>query len=338
MGDNLIGTVTVSEKASSLSELLTYDLPTSSSLQIANSPIRYQRLWNATATRSYLDPLVEPSVSLSDGPSLLMTFIRGQNYGNTDMSVLAFSIGGTDCELTGWISTSGIYCRRSSGLSGTKLSVCSVAQRFDTLTQLFSFDSPLIDPRSLSRSNSPGAAAIVISFGSLLECSPGYYFDQSHAAMLCVPCLPGSICNGNNKAMQCPSGSWSSSISSTACSACPLGTYQDTVGATSCKPCPLQGQNTSLQGATLVTNCSCPNSTIPMSSWFLSRGICPRNISNITVNSSNTTVSFSITTSISTPGKPSANSSAPIVILPVSGGLGRMDFTQTRFASSTFDY
>ncbi len=342
MGNNLIGSVTISEKASSMSDFLTYDLATSSSLQIANSPIHHQRLWNATTTKNYLDPYLEPVISLSDGPSLLMTIIRGQNYGNTDMSVLAFAIGGTTCELTGWISTSGIYCRRSSGISGTKLSVCSVAQRFDTLTELFSFDSPLIDPRSLSRSNSPGAAGIVISFGSLLECSPGYNFNQTYSAMLCVPCMPGNICIGNNKAVPCLSGSWSNSILSTACSACPLGTYQDTIGATSCKPCPLQGQNTSFQGAISVTNCSCPNSTIPMSSWFLSRGICPQNISNITVNSSNISAAFSITTSSATPGGPnaweSANSSAPIVILPVSGGLGRKDFSQSRFCTHPLSF
>jgi hypothetical protein len=345
VGNNLFGSVTISEKTSSLSDLLTYDLATSSSLQIANSPIQLQRLWNVTATKTLLDPLSEPAILLSDGPSLLMTFIRGQNYGNTDMSILAFSIGGTGCELTGWISTSGIYCRRSVGVSSTKFSVCSVAQRFETLTELFSFDSPLIDPRSLSRSNSPAAAAIVIAFGSLLECSPGYYFNQTYAGMQCVPCMPGNICKGNNKAMQCPSGSWSSSILSTTCSACPIGTYQDVVGATVCKNCPLQGQNTSLRGATSITNCSCPFSRIPMSSWFLSRGICPQNISNVTVNSSNatiSTISFPITTSISTLGElnamASVNISAPMVILPVSGGLGRTDFSQTRFFILHFQF
>jgi hypothetical protein len=342
VGNNLIGSVTIAERVSSLSDSLTYDLATSSSLQITNSPIHLQRLWNATATKTYLNPNLEPVVSLSDGPSLLMAFIRGQNYGNTDMSILAFAIGGTNCELTGWISTSGIYCRRSTGVSGTKLSVCSVAQRFETLTELYSFDSPLIDPRSLSRTNSPGAAAIVISFGSMLECSPGYYFNLTFAGMLCVPCMPGNICL-ENKVIPCPRGTWINSILSTACRACDLGTYQDTVGATACKSCPLQGQNTSFVGAISDTNCSCPNSSIPMNNMFLSMGICPRNISNMTnmtINSSNTTTAYPSTTPMATPlglnGGVSTNNSAPIIILPVSGGLGRTDFSQSRFFSFLF--
>ena len=329
IGMLLKGSVTVASRDSSLTNAFTYDPASLSSLQLANSPIRLQRVFNLTSgTAGNLDPSLQPRVSLADGPSLLMTFIRGQNYGISDMSVLSFAIGSTNCETTGWISMSAMFCRRSSGIAGSKLSVCSIAQGLGTLTQLYSFDSPLLDSSSLSQTNSPSAASTFVSFGSLLDCGRGYYFNNSLAGMLCMPCFPGSICAGTNVALPCPPGSFSSRFGMTSCAVCVEGTYQDGFGASVCKQCPLQGQN-STKGAGSVLNCSCPNSTIPMNSWFLSKGICPRNISNSTYNFSTTNISSSA--SYSGQSLNSSGPAIPIVVKPVWGGMGLYDYSLSRY-------
>ena len=329
IGLDLKGSVTMFARASSLSDVFSYDLAATSSLQYANSPIQLQRLWNVSTQDQILNPLLNPVVSLSDGPNLLMTLLRGKIYGTADLSVLAFDLGHTNCETTGWISTSAMYCRRASGISGSSLSICSVALGWGTLTELFSFDSPLTDSRTLSRSNTPTTASILVSFGSLPMCLQGYYYNATFPGMLCTPCLPGSICPGTNKAIPCPAGSWNSGLMQTTCSLCQSGTYQDGIGATACKACPLQGQNTS-KGAISVLNCTCPNSTIPMSSWFLSKGICPRNISNTTSNVSYTNISTSYL-SLSPPNgaQVTSQSSAPIIVVPVAGGFGLNDYSQS---------
>jgi hypothetical protein len=327
IGLNLKGSVTVFSRAGSQTNSFTYDPASASSVQFVNSPIRLQKIFNVTGTVTDLDPYMQPRSSLSDGPSLLMTFVRGQNYGVSDMSVLSFAIGSTACEVTVWISTSGVYCRRAVGISSTKLSVCTIAQGLGTLTQLYSFDTPLIDTRSLSSANSPAIASTFISFGSLVECDRGFFFNDSFIGMLCMPCNPGSFCPGTNKAIQCQLGNFSAGFGMTVCNLCGNGTYQDTLGATSCKQCPLQGQNSS-RGSISVLNCTCPNSTFPMSSFFLSRGICPRNMSNATSNLSTANISINdIATGqfVNTP-----RSVAPITVTPVSGGLGLYDYSPAR--------
>ncbi len=143
--------------------------------QVSSSPL----------TISYLQATLSSIVSnVIPSTGSLLSSLFGSGYGVADHSVRA-RVGGTSCELTGWVSDSSLVCKAPSGLLQSRLLVVSVSQSA-------SFQSILSYSQALLSSLNPLVMQSSGSFFTLFGSSFGV-FDSTVSVRLGASATQSSV-------------------------------------------------------------------------------------------------------------------------------------------------